>query len=267
MQRCLITVLSRIIQVARLAEFAQYPYLLLLGLFLCASAISILGESSTVFDWLDALMAITALVGVFGFVFRMRIFRSGFWQVFMWALLAWEITYNLVLAWRMDLALRPLGEDLWAYLVVGLALVAPMYVVLYLYAYRSQSIWTGEAGPKLPRFPSCHTDAQHWMALVHCTLVVTFGSLAFQLGSSFAQIMIYTCLGGLLVLGPLSILILAFIAQLRPQDFAFDCPVCALTRYGLGLRWPRSTRQLLRGGWTCRGCGSELDRHGNLLTT
>ena len=150
--------LSRTIQVTLLAEIARYPYFLLLAFFLCASAISVLGESPTVFDWLDVPMAITALVGVFGFVFRMRIFRPGFWQAFMPALLAWEITYNLVLAWQMDLALRPLGEDLWAYLVVGLAFLAPMYVVLFLYAYRSQSIWAGQAGPKLPRFPLCDTE-------------------------------------------------------------------------------------------------------------
>ena len=264
----LITMLSRTIQVTLLAEIARYPYFLLLASFLCASAISVLGESPTVFDWLDVPMAITALVGVFGFVFRMRIFRPGFWQAFMLALLAWEITYNLVLAWQMDLALRPLGEDLWAYLVVGLAFLAPMYVVLFLYAYRSQSIWAGQAGPKLPRFPLCDTDATRWMALVQFTLLILFGPalalLGSSLGLSFAQIMIYAFVGGLLVLGPLEILIWALIAKLRPQDFAFHCPACAFTRYGLW--WPGSLRQLLSGGRTCRGCGSVLDRRGNLRT-
>ena len=69
---------------------------------------------------------------------------------------------------------------------------------------------------------------------------------------------------GLLVLGPLEILIWALIAKLRPQDFAFHCPACAFTRYGLW--WPGSLRQLLSGGRTCRGCGSVLDRCGNLRT-
>ena len=260
--------LSSIIRVTSLAGIAQYSYLLLLAMFLIASATSILSESPTVFDWLDVPMAITALVGVFGFVFRMRIFRPGFWQVFMPALLAWEITYNLVLGWRMDLALRPLGEDLWAYLVVGLAFLAPMYVVLFLYAYRSRSMWAGQAGPRLPRLPLCDTDATRWMVLVQYTLLIPFGPLVFQLGSSlglsFAQIMMYAFVGGLLVLGPLEILIWALFARLWPQDFAFDCPACAFTRYGLW--WPGSLRQLLSGRRTCRGCGTDLDRRGNLRT-
>ena len=37
--------LSRTIQVTLLAEIARYPYFLLLAFFLCASAISVLGES------------------------------------------------------------------------------------------------------------------------------------------------------------------------------------------------------------------------------
>ena len=222
-------------RVTTLAEIARYPYLLLLAFFLCASAVSVLGESPTVFDWLDVPMSIAALVGVFGFVFRMRIFRPGFWQVFMPVLVAWDITYNLVLAGQLDLALRPLGEDLWAYLVVGLALLVPMYVVLFLYTYRSRSIWAGEAGPRLPGFPGCDTDAARWMVLVHYTLLILFVPLVVQLSSglglSLAQIMIYAFVGGLLVLGPLDILIWALIAKLRPQDFAFDCPACAFTRY------------------------------------
>ena len=257
---------SRIYSVRWLVEVAQYLYLPLLGVFLCASVISILGESPTVFDVLNVPMAITALVGVFGFVFRMRIFRLGFWQVFMPALLAWETTYNLVLAWQMDLALRLLGEDLWAYLVVRLAFLAPMYLVLFLYAYRSQSIWTDQAGPRPPRLPGYDTKATRWALVVQWTLLFPFVLVLLLLDLNLIQTMIYGFLGGLLVLGPLDILILALIARLRPQDFESRCQVCGLASYGLGLRWPRSLRQLFLGRWACRGCGSELDRRGNLRT-
>ena len=40
------------------------------------------------------------------------------------------------------------------------------------------------------------------------------------------------------------------------------CPVCgALVPV---IRKPRSFRQSFWGGWTCEGCGSELDRHGRV---
>ena len=55
-------------------------------------------------------------------------------------------------------------------------------------------------------------------------------------------------------------------ARLRPQDFIqLRCQVCNLAVRPL-VRWPRTRQQFLWGGWTCRGCGSELDRHGNLRT-
>ena len=67
-----------------------------------------------------------------------------------------------------------------------------------------------------------------------------------------------------LVMAATIVLVVALAARLRPQDFAFHCPACAFTRYGLW--WPGSLRQLLSGGRTCRGCGSVLDRRGNLRT-
>ncbi len=41
------------------------------------------------------------------------------------------------------------------------------------------------------------------------------------------------------------------------------CPKCRerLPR----LRVPTSGRQFLQGGWTCPGCGSELDRQGRVI--
>ena len=41
-----------------------------------------------------------------------------------------------------------------------------------------------------------------------------------------------------------------------------QCPNCKepLPR----LRVPTSGRQFLRGGWTCPGCGCELDRYGKI---
>ena len=69
-----------------------------------------------------------------------------------------------------------------------------------------------------------------------------------------------------LALLPLDMLLLALIARLRPQDFIqLRCQVCNLAVRPL-VRWPRTRQQFLWGGWTCRGCGSELDRHGNLRT-
>ena len=138
-----IDMLSRVIAIPRLPEIAWYAYLLLLAMFLFGSALSILSASPTVFDGLDVPMAATALVGVFGFVSRRRIFGAVFWRVFMPALLAWDIAYNLVLAGQLDFAMRsvePMEGFPWD-LVAGVSFLTPMYVALFLYGYRSKPIW------------------------------------------------------------------------------------------------------------------------------
>ena len=41
------------------------------------------------------------------------------------------------------------------------------------------------------------------------------------------------------------------------------CPACGTPVPAT--RRPASFRQAFWGGWTCEGCGSELDRHGHVL--
>jgi hypothetical protein len=40
------------------------------------------------------------------------------------------------------------------------------------------------------------------------------------------------------------------------------CPRCGYVRPRF--RWPASLQQCFGGGWTCRGCGIELDTHGEV---
>ena len=209
--------LSRIILLTWRAEMGWYLYLLLLAFFLFAFATSILIESPTVFDVLDVPMAVTALVGVFGFVSRMQLLSPWFWRVFMLTLLAWHIIYHLVLAWQMDVALRPVAGS-WEYLVVGLAFVVPMYVVLFLYGYRSKAVWAGQTEPRLPTLPGANNNAMRWFLLVQWALLIPFLLVLFQLDLSLIQTALYALVGGLLVLGPLEILIPHFPYQ--------PCRVC-----------------------------------------
>ena len=137
-------------------------------MFLFGSVLSIRSESPTVFDGLDVPMAATALVGVFGFVSRMRILSPVFWRVFMPALRAWDITYNFVLAGYLDFAMRsvePVEGFPWD-LVAGVTFLAPMYVALFLYGYRSKPIWSGQIEIRLPRLPGLDSKVNRWIVVV-----------------------------------------------------------------------------------------------------
>jgi hypothetical protein len=41
------------------------------------------------------------------------------------------------------------------------------------------------------------------------------------------------------------------------------CPTCNTQQPAI--RAPTSFRQLIRGGWTCAKCGTEIDRHGHAI--
>lgn len=41
------------------------------------------------------------------------------------------------------------------------------------------------------------------------------------------------------------------------------CPTCGTQQPAY--RNPTSFRQLIRGGWTCANCGTEMDRHGKAI--
>jgi hypothetical protein len=43
-----------------------------------------------------------------------------------------------------------------------------------------------------------------------------------------------------------------------------DCPTCGTRQPAQ--RKPASFRQLMWGGWTCRECNTEIDRHGKAMT-
>ena len=254
------TVQSRAVPVTRRTEVAWYAYLALLTIFLPVYAATRLRESPTAFDVVDVPMAAIALVGVFGFVSQVRVLGPVFWRLFIPALLAWDITY-MVLAWRFDLALRVM-EGYWGYLVGELVFLAPAYAALLLYGYRSRTVWAGLADIRLPTLTGIDSNAQRWWLIVHWALLTPL-PLLLSLELGFFQTLILACVVGAVVLAPLSILVLYLISRLRPQDFAVRCHVCDLTVM-IAPRWPRNMSQFLRGGWTCRRCGSELDRHGNL---
>ena len=252
--------------ITRLPEMAWTVYLVLLAMFLFGSALSILSESPTAFDVLDVPMAATALVGVFGFVSRRRIFSAVFWRVFLPALLAWDIAYNLILAEQLDLAMRsvePMEGFPWD-LVAGVTFLAPMYVALFLYGYGSNAIWAGLAEPRRFPLPLFKTNAERWFAAIGAAPIppIIIVMEAFDLWG-FPTLLFVPVLS--LALLPLDLLLLALIVRLRPQDFTFTCQVCGFAFVG-SFRWPKTRHQFLWGGWTCHGCGSELDRHGNLRT-
>jgi predicted RNA-binding Zn-ribbon protein involved in translation (DUF1610 family) len=56
------------------------------------------------------------------------------------------------------------------------------------------------------------------------------------------------------------------VRRLNARLRTLPCPQCGAT-LGDKKPGPRTSTQILWGGWTCPECGSDVDRHGNLRTT
>ena len=179
--------------------------------------------------------------------------ESAFWRAFLPALLLWDIIYHVILAGLLDLAQRSVERPEWDPLIIQVALPAPMYAALFLYGYRSSAVWAGLAEPRLVIPFAFKSNAERWFAIALWGALVPFVAVWNVLAMSnvvdlglIQMLVIALAVGlaaGIVLVAPLDILILTFIARLRPQDFAVDCQVCARTR-GFGLRWPRSLRQI-----------------------
>ena len=113
--------------------------------------------------------------------------------------------------------------------------------------------------------PFMKTKAKWWFAAVIGVTVmpIVWVVTSFELGG--VRTVLFVAIAGV-VIGPVGALILLLIARLRPQDFVNRCQVCDLALLPR-IRLPRSWHEGFWGGWTCKGCGSELDRHGNLRTS
>ena len=57
------------------------------------------------------------------------------------------------------------------------------------------------------------------------------------------------------------LLVMAAIAATKKANERGGCPTCGMPVPVF--RKPTSLRQALKGGWTCSGCGTEMDRFGS----
>ncbi len=97
-------------------------------------------------DVIDLVLAFVSLVGLFGYAYSRRIRGPGFWRLWLPLQVAWSLAFALLLVPLGAAEQIPVeggevpGSDGWDR-AIGLALALPLYVALFLYAYRSPELW------------------------------------------------------------------------------------------------------------------------------
>jgi hypothetical protein len=101
-------------------------------------------------DWIDLLVGVVGAAGLCAYAFSKRLGRERFWRVFAIAQPCWDLVFLL--------GLTPLGlagevpdsepetsAEYAVTLVFSLALLAPVWLALFRYGYRSPALWQRSA--------------------------------------------------------------------------------------------------------------------------
>ena len=96
----------------------------------------------TVWEFLDLVANIVAMIGLWGFCWEYGVFRRLFWKSFAVAFVGWLIVYDFVIPMPQDIAEinPPLAYEVTSELVL-IMLIVPWILALYLYSFRKSELW------------------------------------------------------------------------------------------------------------------------------
>ena len=104
-------------------------YFILLIAFLIYSYRLLTGQLNAWY-YVDLLISVLSLVGLFGLAWKQRFFNANFWKVYFGVYIVWVLAFNLLIGPYINRV--PVD----ATILIGFALLLPLYASLYLYAFK-----------------------------------------------------------------------------------------------------------------------------------
>ena len=89
--------------------------------------------------YLGSFFSIISLVAIFGYAFKRKIIKPGFWKVFFFILIMWEISSFLLTAKWYPSEVNPINNPVTTLLTFVTSF--PGYIAIYLYGFRSVELW------------------------------------------------------------------------------------------------------------------------------
>ena len=90
-------------------------------------------ETKTILFYLDLIVTINGLAGLFAYAYKMKLVSANFWKICFVLNIMWDLIYNTILQNNTSLSLV---EEL-----LVLAVCLPIYVALYLLGFKSANLW------------------------------------------------------------------------------------------------------------------------------
>jgi hypothetical protein len=118
-------------------------YFFILLFLLLFSYADIMYKVATFFDYADIIISLIALLGLFGYSFQRKIYARKLWSTWFIVIIIWDVVHNMFITKLLGLAQNNIQFGLAEYLL-GMLIVLPEYIALYLYGYKSTDLWKGE---------------------------------------------------------------------------------------------------------------------------
>jgi hypothetical protein len=94
------------------------------------------------FEYVEALLWPVGLLGLYGFAFNRGFGKAVYWKVIFLIILVVELGYPTVcLIEEWPAIIGEMGSEFGPFLLAGFVLVVPFYLALYLYGWRSKTVW------------------------------------------------------------------------------------------------------------------------------
>jgi hypothetical protein len=118
-------------------------YSVALALLLIPTYVMVMGLPHKIWDFMDMVVAVGALMGFLGYAYRFRIISMNVWKVYFFLVICWDFFYNIIISLVLDLAVHVPNEPKvgWTGVLLSFAIVAPEYIALYLYGFKSDPVW------------------------------------------------------------------------------------------------------------------------------
>ena len=85
---------------------------------------------SGIWDIIDLLISMGALVGFFLYAYQKRFLNATFWKIYFPLHIIWDFSFNLIIDPRVS------GNAFDAMVFIGFLFIIPVYIAIYLYAFR-----------------------------------------------------------------------------------------------------------------------------------
>jgi hypothetical protein len=93
------------------------------------------------YEFIDVVIFAFALIGLYGYAWGKGILSQGYWKVFFFIMIIWNIVYHYFIPVPAKVAETLQGQSQAYSATIGLIIFIPLIIAIYLYGYKRDDLW------------------------------------------------------------------------------------------------------------------------------